>query len=114
MDETPAGQRSVVVVSTGARICVLIALLMVMLAGYLFWSPLEKPTKEGIPFGCSTAASPPTDQFPKTVCGKLNERRRLQAGFVLLGAVVVGAGGVVAFGTARTVERARRPTVEDD
>jgi hypothetical protein len=113
MDETSAGHRSVVVVSTGARICVLIALLMVVLAGYLFWSPLEKPTKQGIPFGCSTAASPPSDQFPKTVCGKLNERRRMQAGFLVLGAVVVGVGGVIAFGTARTVER-RRPTAQDD
>ena len=85
----------------------MLGLLLVVVAAYLFWSPLEKPTKEGIPFGCSSAANSPSDPFQRKVCGKLNERRQMQAGGFLLAAVIVGVGGVLTFGPARTVEPAR-------
>jgi hypothetical protein len=110
MDEERAPEprtRTVAVLSTGARVSVLLGLLLLIGAAYLFWSPLEKPTKDGVPFGCRTAASPPTEQFPKSVCGKLNDRRRLQAEAVLMSALVVGVGGVLAFGTTRSVDVAR-------
>jgi hypothetical protein len=80
---------------------------LVVVAAYLFWSPLEKPTDQGVPFGCSSAANSPTDPFQRKVCGKLNERRQMQAGGFLLAAVIVGVGGVLSFGASRTVEHAR-------
>ncbi len=81
--------------------------LLLLAAAYLFWSPLEKPTKEGIPFGCSSAANPPTDPFQKKVCGKINQRRQMQAGSLVVAAVIVGAGGVLTYGASRRVEHAR-------
>jgi hypothetical protein len=107
MEEPSPRTRSILVVSTGARICILLGLLLLVVSGYLFWSPLEKPTKEGIPFGCSSAANPPTEQFPKTVCGKINQRRQMQAGSFLIAAIIVGAGGVLTFGSSRTEEHPR-------
>ena len=86
----------------------MLGLLLVVVAAYLFWSPLEKPTKQGVPFGCLSAANSPRDPFQSKVCGKLNERRQMQAGGFLLAAVIVGVGGVLTFGSARTVEPARR------
>ncbi len=108
MEQQPSTQsRTVLVVSTGARICITVALLLLLAAAYLFWSPLEKPTKEGIPFGCSSAANPPTDPFQKKVCGKINQRRQMQAGSLVVAAVIVGAGGVLTYGASRRVEHAR-------
>jgi hypothetical protein len=107
MEQPSSDVRSVIVISVGARICIMLALLLVVLAAYLFWSPLEKPTKEGIPFGCSTAANPPTEQFPRTVCGQTNKRRQLQAASVLIAAVIVGVGGVLTFGASRRLEQMR-------
>jgi hypothetical protein len=107
MEGAPTRSRRVLMVSTGARVCIMLGLLLVVVAAYLFWSPLEKPTKEGIPFGCSSAANSPSDPFQRKVCGKLNERRQMQAGGFLLAAVIVGVGGVLTFGSSRTVEHAR-------
>jgi hypothetical protein len=105
--------REVVGLSRGARIGVLLALLLVVAALFFLFVPLEKASSTGQPFRCGTAASPEHGDFPDAVCGGLSSRFRLGAGALGVAALVVGAGGIWAFGTVRRVER-RQPDVEDD
>jgi hypothetical protein len=106
--------REVVGLSKGARIAVLVALLLLVAALFFLFVPLEKGSSTGQPFRCGTAASPEHGDFPDAVCGGLSTRFRLGAGALGVAAVVVGAGGVWAFGTVRRVERRQPPDVEDD
>jgi hypothetical protein len=96
-----AGRSRLAALSLGARLSVLLGVLLLLGAAYLFWSPLEKAGSAGVPFGCGSAAHPPSDGFATTVCGGVNERRQLQAGALTLAALTVGLGGVWAFAAAR-------------
>jgi hypothetical protein len=87
--------------SVGTRICLLVAGLLVVAAGYLLVSPLERASASGPPFDCGTALAPAAGDFARSVCGDLNQRRQLQGGAVLLAALALGAGGRVAFGPLR-------------
>lgn len=101
--------RTVVSLSRGARACLLVAVLVLLAAAYRFFAPIDIPTREGPMFRCGTAASPPTEEFPRSVCGRIATDRLLQASFLTGGAVVLGLGGLVVFGASRRVEEAVRP-----
>ena len=91
--------------SVGTRVCLLLAGLLVIAAGYLLVSPLERASAQGPPFDCGTALAPAGGDFARSICADLNQRRQLQAGAVLLGALLLGAGGWVAFGPVRRRRR---------
>jgi hypothetical protein len=91
--------------SVGTRICLLVAGLLVIAAGYLLLAPLERASASGPPFDCGTALAPAGGDFPRSICGDLNQRRQLQTGAVLLGALVLAGGGRVAFGPVRRRRR---------
>lgn len=91
--------------SVGTRVCLLVAGLLVIAAGYLLVSPLERASASGPPFDCGTALAPAGGDFARSVCGDLNQRRQLQTGAVLLGALVLAGGGRVAFGPVRRRRR---------
>jgi hypothetical protein len=95
--------------SLGTRICLLVAGLLVIVAGYLLLSPLERLGTDGPPFDCGTALAPAAGDFARGVCGDLNQRRLLQGLTVLLVAIALGGGGRLAFGPPR---RLRRPDWE--
>jgi len=84
----------------GTRICLLLAALALLMGLYLLVSPLERPTAQGPPFDCGTAAAPASGDFARAVCGDINERRQLQAGAFGVAALVLGGGGWLAFGPA--------------
>jgi hypothetical protein len=95
--------------SVGTRVCLLIAGLLVIAAGYLLIAPLERVGSQGPPFDCGTALAPASGDFARGVCGDLNQRRLLQGGTVLLVAIALAGGGRLAFGPPR---RRRRPDWE--
>lgn len=81
-----------------ARACILGALLLLVAAAYLLVEPLERPSADGPAFRCGSAVSPPRDAFAEDVCGQLTTRQRLQVASVGTAALVLGVGGVLAFG----------------
>ena len=93
----------------GTRVCLLVAGLLVIAAGYLLVSPLERLGSQGPPFDCGTALAPASGDFARGVCGDLNQRRLLQGGTVFLVAIALAGGGRLAFGPPR---RRRRPDWE--
>lgn len=95
--------------SRGARACLLAAVLVLLVAAYRFLAPIDIPTREGPMFRCGTAASPPAEEFPRSVCGRLATDRLMQAAFLAGGAVVLGLGGLVVFGAARRTEEIPTP-----
>lgn len=100
-DET----RTVMSLSMGARVGMTIALLVLVGAGYLLWSPIQLYPAEGFPIMCGTAAAPPDDQLGSVACGEVNVIRQWQAGSLALAAVLVALGSVYAFGVNRRRER---------
>ncbi|HZB49303.1 MAG TPA: hypothetical protein VE547_09435 [Mycobacteriales bacterium] len=109
MTEPSAPTRTVVSLSRGSRACLLAALLVLLAATYRFLAPIDIPTPEGPMFRCGTAASPPTEAFPRSVCGRIATDRLMQAGFLAGGAIVLGLGGLVVFGATRRTEEATAP-----
>jgi hypothetical protein len=98
--------RTVFVLSRGARACLLLGLLLVILGIYKLLTPIDIQSPQGPMFACGSGLRPPTDQFQKNVCGRLAERQQVQAGFLAGGALVVAAGGLLVFGSSRREERA--------
>jgi hypothetical protein len=84
----------------GTRVCLLVAGLLVIAAGYLLVMPLERVGSQGPPFDCGTALAPAAGDFARGVCGDLNQRQRLQGGAILLAAIALAGGGRLAFGPA--------------
>jgi hypothetical protein len=105
-DQPPAG-RTVLVLSRGARACLLISLLLLVLGAYRLVAPIDIQSPQGPMFACGSGLRPPTDQFQKNVCGRLSEGRQVDAGFLAGGALIVAAGGLLLFGSSRRHERAR-------
>jgi hypothetical protein len=103
-DQRPVG-RTVFVLTRGARACLLVGLLLLVLAAYRMVAPIDIQSPQGPMFACGSGLRPPTDQFQKNVCGRLSEHRQLDAGFLAGGALVVAVGGLVVFGSSRRQER---------
>ncbi|GAA4388555.1 hypothetical protein GCM10023153_03910 [Ornithinibacter aureus] len=104
MSDTVDDRRTVVTLSVGARVGATIALLLLVAAGYLFWSPIQLYPSEGFPIMCGSGARIPGDDLGAVACGKVNEIRQWQAGSLAVAALVVAAGSLYAFGTHRRDE----------
>ena len=112
----PQTSRTVVVLSRGARLCLMAAALLLIFAWYVLYSGIQRPTAGGnnFPFLCGNGAHPPTDSFPKAACGYENRNRQYQAIAYGLGAAVVGLGGLLTFGSTSRQERARQDAELDE
>ena len=55
--------REVVSLSRGARLGAVLGVLLALVAVFLLFVPLEKPTTTGQPFRCGTAVNPETGDF---------------------------------------------------
>jgi hypothetical protein len=106
MSDQPTRQfRTVVTLTLAARIAVLVAVLLLIAAAYMYWVPLTVPNPTGAPFRCRTAANPPSDAFAQAFCGTINTTYRYRALALLVGALVVGVGGLWLLGERRVVRR---------
>ena len=79
MAEHEDGTRTVMSLSTGARVGATVALVLLVGAGYLLWSPIQLYPVDGFPIMCGTAVSPPDNDLGTAACGDINIIRRWQA-----------------------------------
>ena len=105
MADNESGMRMVVTLSVGARVGATLALLLLVGAGYLFWSPIQLYPVDGFPILCGTATDVPDNDLGTAACGDVNEIRQWQAGSLVVAAAVVALGSVYAFGIQRRRER---------
>ena len=61
MSEGDDGTRTVVTLSVGARVGMTIALVLLVGAGYLLWSPIQLYPSDGFPIMCGSGAQNPAD-----------------------------------------------------
>jgi hypothetical protein len=104
MSESEDGTRTVVTLSVGARVGAIIALVLLVGAAYLLWSPIQLYPTDGFPIMCGSGAQLPADALGTASCGKVNEIRQWQAGSLAVAAFLVAAGSVYAFGLRRRRE----------
>jgi hypothetical protein len=104
MSESDEGTRTVVTLSVGARVGATIALVLLVGAAYLLWSPIQLYPSDGFPIMCGSGAHIPADTLGTAACGKVNEIRQWQAGAVAVAALVVAVGSAYAFGLRRRRE----------
>jgi hypothetical protein len=104
MAEGDDDTRTVVTLSVGARVGATIALVLLVGAAYLLWSPIQLYPSDGFPIMCGSGAQLPADTLGTAACGKVNEIRQWQAASLAAAAVVVAVGSVYAFGLRRRRE----------
>lgn len=104
MSDTAARRRVVTTPSTGARLCLLIALLAAVGAGYFLLAPVQVHSQNGRSFDCGTVMSGPSSKFAEGVCGKANDLAGYRAAALGVAALLIGVGGFVVFGFDRRVD----------
>jgi hypothetical protein len=104
MPETRLVTRTVFVLNRGVRLCWLIAVLLLVLAGWRLVAPIEIQSSEGPMFSCGSAIHPPAGDFQRNVCGRLAEGRQLETGFAAGAGLVLAIGGLLTFGLTRRTE----------
>lgn len=104
MVEHEGGMRTVLTLPVGARLGAVIALLLLVGAGYLLWSPIQLYPANGFPIMCGTAVNPPGNELGAAACGDVNKIRQWQAGGLAIAAAVVALGSVYTFGVRRRKE----------
>jgi hypothetical protein len=109
--------REVLVLSRAARVALLLAALVAVAAGVVWWLPVERVTPPAPPVPCGTAARPVTAQPAADLCGALAQRDRVLAAGLLVAAAVLAVGGPLAFGTDRrtqvAAEASARPASDE-
>ena len=105
MADQSDGARTVLTLSVGARVGAIVALLLLVGAGYLLWSPIQLYPADGFPIMCGTGARMPSDNLGLAACGRVNEIRQWQAGSLAVAALVVAVGSIYAFGVNRRREQ---------
>ena len=104
MSEQDESTRSIVTLSVGARVGATLAVLLLVGAAYLLWSPIQLYPAEGFPIMCGTGARLPSDNLGVAACGQVNQIRQWQAGSLAAAALAVAAGSIYAFGVTQRDE----------
>jgi len=102
--------RTVLALSVGARVCLIVGGVLLVWAAYLFWGPISHDVTGGFPARCGSAAQPPVDTLGKAVCGSINDIRRSESLAAAGAALVVIVGGMLAFGFTHVAPRHSRTT----
>jgi hypothetical protein len=105
----PQERRAVVAMTTGAKLSVLAALLLVVFMAFLMLSPISRADTSAKTVDCGTVLNPPPTDFVRGLCGQANDMRLAQTVAVGAAALIVGVGGIMTFGTTR-----RENLVPDD
>jgi hypothetical protein len=104
--------RTVLTLTTGSKISVLVAMPFIVAAAYFLFVQISIPSAEGDLFWCSSAFSPPSDKFPRSVCQDAVQVYQLRAALLFAAGLLVAGIGVLFFGIDRGVER-RAGSVDD-
>jgi len=96
--------REVLVLSTASRVGLLLAALVLVAAGVVWWLPVERLVPPAPPVPCGSAASPVTAQPAAGICGALAQRDRVIAAGLLVAAAVLAVGSPLVFGADRRVQ----------
>lgn len=100
MPETPLRSRPSTQLSTGTKVCLIIAAVFLVSALYNLVVPINIPATQGV-FGCGSAMQPPTDPFAVGVCQDLAVIQQIRAGALAVAALAVAALGFIFFGATR-------------
>lgn len=99
------------VLSTGAKVGILIAVTLAALGAYFVVVPINMPTPQGV-FGCGSGLFPPTDPFAIGVCQQLPEIQQIKGAFSGAVALAIGIGSYVLFGVSRVPRPAETPELD--
>lgn len=102
MDDDSRKPRTVISLTVGARGMIVVSILLLLGAAYLFWSPIEVRQSQGFPIDCGSAAAPPSDDLGTALCGLAVDQRAWQSATLVAMALVIAGGGIYVFGVSRT------------
>lgn len=105
--------RTVSSLRNGTKICLLVAIPFIVAAVYYYFAPAITHKSDGGVFNCGSAASPPTDQFPKNVCSNITDINLYRAYALAAAGILIGLLGFVLFGADRHVQTRRDVERED-
>ncbi|MFN8195052.1 MAG: hypothetical protein U0R80_12305 [Nocardioidaceae bacterium] len=113
-DESASQRRVVAKMSTGGKLSVVAALLLLVFMVFLMLSPVSRTDASNKAVDCGTVVSPPPTDFVRGLCGQANDMRLAQTIAVGAAAVIVGVGGVMTFGIGRRDNQAVGESDGDD
>lgn len=106
MTGTNADTRVVRTLTTGSKICLLLAVPFLVAAAYFYFTPIMVQLDTG-PFSCGSRFKPPTDAYILSRCADVHSLYGARSGASLALGLLIGAGGVGLFGfSTRADERA--------
>ena len=95
------------------RVAFVVAAVLLVAAAYFYWVPVNLATQTGAAFGCGSAASPPSDQFQRSVCLNTTDVNAYRAIALAAAALLVAGLSYLFFGADKETRPAPGRSVED-
>lgn len=105
MTGTNADTRVVRTLTTGSKICLLLAIPFVVAAAYFYFTPIVVPLDASGLFTCGSRFKPPTDAFDLSRCEGVQSVYGMRSGTSLAAGLLIAAVGVGLFGFSTRVDR---------
>ena len=105
MTGTNADTRVVRTLTTGSKICLLLAIPFVVAAAYFYFTPIVVPLDASGLFTCGSRFQPPTDAFDLSRCEGVQSVYGMRSGTSLAAGLLIAAVGVGLFGFSTRVDR---------
>lgn len=103
MTEKEHTTRVVRTLTTGSKVCLLVAIPFLIAAAYFYYAPTMVQTANG-PLACQSTFDPPTDEFVLGQCAGINDVFGARSGMCLAIGLLVAALGIGLFGFGERVE----------
>lgn len=104
MTGTNADTRVVRTLTTGSKICLLLAIPFLVAAAYFYFTPIVVPLDASGLFTCGSRFNPPTDAYDLSRCEGVQGVYGARSGASLAAAVLLAAVGVGLFGFGTRVD----------
>lgn len=106
MTGTNADTRVVRTLTTGSKVCLLLAIPFLVAAAYFYFAPIMVQLDTG-PFSCQSRFNPPTDAYVLGRCANVHALYGARSGASLAVGLLIAAVGVGLFGfSTRSDKRA--------
>lgn len=113
MTGTSAETRVVRTLTTGSKVCLLVAIPFVVAAAYFYFTPIVVQLDGAGLFSCGSRFSPPTDAFNLSRCTDVYAEYGARSGSSLATGLLIAAVGVGLFGfSTRSEDRTVARTTE--